>query len=208
MLPVTLYGSVRSSYVQTALWMCEEKGVAYCNEPLAIGSDAHLALNPYGKIPVMKHQGVCLYETLAICVYLNEQFPGPDLFPPELIQQARMMQWVSAFNTEIYPKLTRNWLFPALGIRDQDPKAFAKAPQEARALLMPMEQVLGEGAYLAGDSLTLADLFLLPLLRYCQGLPGGPEMMAELPALAQWFAVNSRRAGAEAVWQRIEDENP
>lgn len=39
--------------------------------------------SPSGKVPVLKHNGVVIWETIAICEYLAELFPEKNLWPKD-----------------------------------------------------------------------------------------------------------------------------
>jgi glutathione S-transferase len=91
-----------SNWVRATRIACEEKGVDYeltTNGMAAVSdlkSEKHLALHPFGRIPAMRHGDVVLFETAAICRYVNSMFDGPPLVPDDPIEAARMEQWVSA----------------------------------------------------------------------------------------------------------------
>ena len=77
--------------------VCEEKGVSHELEGVELGSDDHRRLHPFCKIPVMKHGGLVLHETTAICRYIDEAFDGPALQPADAADRALMDQWISTF---------------------------------------------------------------------------------------------------------------
>jgi glutathione S-transferase len=52
----------------------------------------HLARHPWGKVPVIDHDGFSIFETAAITRYVDAAFPGPKLQSDDLRQQARMTQ--------------------------------------------------------------------------------------------------------------------
>ena len=53
---------------------------------------AHLARQPWGKVPAFEHDGFGLFETFAIARYVDEAFPGPSLQPADVKARARMTQ--------------------------------------------------------------------------------------------------------------------
>ena len=71
MSEITMYGLPGSSYTWSARMVCEEKGVSHELEGVELGSDDHRRLHPFCKIPVMKHGGLVLHETTAICRYID-----------------------------------------------------------------------------------------------------------------------------------------
>jgi glutathione S-transferase len=46
-------------------------------------------LNPVGKVPVLVHDGLVIWDTLAIAEYVAEQFPERALWPSERTARAR-----------------------------------------------------------------------------------------------------------------------
>lgn len=69
-----------------ARWMLEELGVPYQVKTVDITADTHpseelLALNPMGKVPVLKHGNTVVSEVSAICCYLADRFPQANLAP-------------------------------------------------------------------------------------------------------------------------------
>src|SRR5688572_22765680 len=74
-------GSCPSWRVMLAL---EVKRVAYQAHLLDFSkrqhkAPEHLAMNPRGKVPVLRDGDVTLYESLAILAYLERRFPEPPL---------------------------------------------------------------------------------------------------------------------------------
>src|SRR5512138_1209304 len=46
-------------------------------------------VNPAGRVPVLYDDGYAIWDSLAICEYLNEQFPAAKLWPADRLQRAR-----------------------------------------------------------------------------------------------------------------------
>lgn len=72
---------------QIAHWMLEETGKPYQINWLDWGptgnkSPEFLAINPMGKVPTIRHNGVVVTEAAAICLYLADAFPEAKLRPP------------------------------------------------------------------------------------------------------------------------------
>ncbi len=63
-------------------WLLEELGVPYQIKTVDITASDHpskelLALNPMGKLPVLKHRDMVIFEVSAICCYPADRFPTP-----------------------------------------------------------------------------------------------------------------------------------
>ncbi len=90
MSKLTIYGIAPSTYTRSARMAAIEKGIEFDFEPVELGSPEHLALHPYGKVPIMRHGDLTLYETFAIGRYIDEAFDGPALQPSDTAERARM----------------------------------------------------------------------------------------------------------------------
>lgn len=181
MTQVTIYGPAQSSYVRTARMVCEEKGVAHELAPIELRSEEHLALHPFARVPVLAHGDVRIYETSAIARYVDEVFPGTSLVPETAIERARMETWISQINSYIYEDVIRNYvfgyLFPKTADKQPDrAKIDAALPNLKRDFAL-VDKAVGEHEWLAGKTMSLADLFLCPILFYASQFPEAREIM-------------------------------
>ena len=196
-MTLTLYGNPQSSYVRTARIVCEEKGVPYDLEPLSPQASFERGLHPFRKIPAMTHGDLTLFETSAICLYIDECFEGPALQPTEPRHLAAMEQWISAYNDTVYDAIGRRFvlahLFPKTADGQPDQDIVGPAVEQMRKQLAVYDRHLDGRDHMVGDSLTLADLFLPPILFYVARLPGGAECLAEAPNVARVIAALEQR---------------
>src|ERR1700726_729517 len=84
-----------SPFGRAVLTALEEKGATYRLLPVPPGafrSPEHLARHPFGRVPVLEHDGFYLYETQAILRYLDRVLPAPALTPVDPRRAARMDQ--------------------------------------------------------------------------------------------------------------------
>src|ERR1035438_9175029 len=84
-----------SPFARAVLATLEEKGAPYRVSPVAPGtfrSPEHLARHPFGRVPVLEHDGFTIYETQAILRYLDRVLPAPALTPADPRAAARMDQ--------------------------------------------------------------------------------------------------------------------
>ena len=195
MSDVTVYGFPVSTYVNVVRLVLTHKGVPFDFHDLEpeMGSPSHLALHPFGRVPILYHAGFRLYETSAIAAYVDEAFTGPALQPANAQERARMNQWVSALNGYYYPNIAfhlghERLIYPTLGISPDEKVVSVALPKIATALDV-MERELGHGrAFLVSDLPTLADFFMLPTMTTL-GLTGeGHGMLAAKPRITAWKA--------------------
>jgi glutathione S-transferase len=193
MADVTVYGFPVSTYVNVVRLVLTHKGVAFEFHDLEgeMGGPSHLALHPFGRVPILDHAGFKLYETSAIAVYVDEAFAGPALQPTNAQAKARMNQWISALNGYYYPNIAfhlghERLIYPALGIAP-DEKVVAVALPRIATGLQVMERELGhDRPYLVDERPTLADFFMLPTLTTLSLTPEGQAMLADKPLIAGW----------------------
>jgi glutathione S-transferase len=192
-MSITLYGFPQSSYLRTARMVCEEKGVAYELVPLRAGSDEILARHPFGRVPAMQHGDVRLFETSAIARYVDEVFPGPSLVPSTAIERAAMEQWISTVNAYLFDDIVRKYvfayIFPKGPENRPDRTAIEAALPSIRRDLGLIDKALGRSEWIAGKTISLADLFLAPILFYASMFPEGMEILSGLE--------NLKRGGAQ-----------
>jgi hypothetical protein len=102
-----IIGSMRSTYTRTACMVCEEKAIEYVLTEKPLHAPEIFAIHPFGKMPVLRHGDVELFESKAIATYLDRSFPPPFVFPADPHLAALAEQWVSLVNTVIDRTLVR-----------------------------------------------------------------------------------------------------
>lgn len=188
MADITIFGFAPSTYTQTALLVAAEVGADADVAPVAFGQASHLALHPYAKMPAMRRGELELYETLAIASYLDRAFDG-GLEPSDPVARARMMQWISVALDYAYDALVRP-------MHDDEPSA--DAISGAAKQLKLLDEGLGDGPWLAGGSMSLADLFLYPMVEYAAPKVGA-EHADGLTALNRWRAAMAERDSVKGL---------
>jgi glutathione S-transferase len=189
MTQLIIHGFPQSTYVRTTRMVCEEKGVAYELAPVKLHSEEHFALHPFGRVPILQHGDVRLRETSAIARYIDEVFPGPSLVPATALERAHMEEWISQINSYLYDDIIRKYVFAYLFPKTEDGKpdkamAEAAVPNLKRDLEL-INQAMGEREWLAGKTLSIADLLLCPILAYAAMFPEAQEIMGKCPNLAR-----------------------
>jgi glutathione S-transferase len=197
MAQITFHSMADSAYLWTAMHVADEKGVSYDVAPLVYGSSEHLRLHPFGKMPVMQHNRLFLYETLAIAHYIDRAFDGPPMQPADAAGQAEVLRWVSIVNAYVFPVMNRfmkeRLVRPAWGV---DPNhEFLDQAREPLALQVRLiNEATGSAEFLAGDRLTIADSFLLPNFLFFSLTPEGAALLADAPCASAWLRRMKARA--------------
>ncbi len=140
-------------------WMLEEVGEPYDTVLLDFASTmkdaSYLAINPMGKVPVIRHGDTVVSEAAAICAYLADAFRKTKLAPPTDDRGAYY-----------------RWLFFAAGPLEAAVTAKALgllAPPEKRAMagygtfettMDTLEAAVAGREYVAADHFTAADVYV------------------------------------------------
>lgn len=183
---ITLLGDARSTYTRTARMALAEKGVAYTLHICRPNTPDILAVHPFGKIPGLRDGDIALWETEAIANYVDECFEtGTILRPGSIIERTRCTQWISSINSYLYDTMVRRFvlqfIFPKGDDGNPDMAVIDKALGEMAGQFAALDKAYGGRDYLAGSSLSTADLFLAPILAYVKAMPPGAALMAQYP---------------------------
>lgn len=191
MADVIFHSMADSAYLWTVMHIADEKGISHEIAYLNYRSPEHLALHPFGKMPVLRHGDFYLYESLAIAVYLDQAFEGPRLVPATAREAAEVYRWISIVNSYVFPVMNRftkeRLVRPRWGgAGDSDFIASAREPLSLQVQLI--DRAISAGGFLAGARFTLADSFLLPHLLFFALSPEGEALLRKAPAAADWLA--------------------
>ena len=175
-----------------ARWMLEEVGQPYRAEVLeyaSMKSPEYLAINPMGKVPVVRHGDTIVTEAAAICAYLADVFPEVGLAPPP----------GSRLRGPYY-----RWLFFAAGpveAANTNKALNVVVPTERTAMvgygsqertLAALESQLKRSEYIAGDRFTAADVYVGSHIGF--GMRFGA--IDQRPAFGRYWGLVSARPGA------------
>jgi glutathione S-transferase len=191
MSDVEILGFPQSNFVWMARIACAEKGVAATLTPASPHSPEVYAINPYGKIPALRHGDFAVAETRAICAYIDRAFPGPALTPEDPKLAAKMDQWCSLAQTAIDRAIIRDYLMHYLFPDTADGKPDGAKIDAALPAMIKALDVIEQGCstgYLVGNSFTLADAFIVPILYYAARGPESGAKVKGSPALSAYLA--------------------
>ena len=196
MAAIKIHGVPPSTFTRTVLLACHEKGIDHELVPTMPGEIT--ALNPFRKIPAITHGDLVLYESTAILRYFDRTFPGPKLWPEDSVGVARCDQWISAIcdslvNAALRYMASRYGFLPV-------PAEMRQQYLDKTAEVLPIfDRQLGRTRYLAGDTMTAADLFLAPLLFYFPDIPELKAIADRAPNCARWTRDMAGRPSVRAT---------
>ena len=165
-----LYDYFRSSASYRVRIALNLKGLSYRSVPVALLDNAqqapeYLEKNPQGLIPALLDGDQLITQSLAICEYLDEVYPTPSLLPTDALGRARVRALALSIACDIHPLNNLRVLR-----RLEQQFSAEQASKDAwyrhwvdtglRAFERQIERTRGQYCY--GDTVTLADLALIP----------------------------------------------
>ena len=153
-----------------------EKGLDIPYEALELNKAEHLseqfkALNPVQRVPVLVlDDGTAISESVAICRYLEDLNPEPNLFGETAIERAIVEMWSRRMELGLLFHVAQCFrhTHPAMAAMEkpQIPEwAEANKPRVMQYLGV-LDDALAKQAYVAGDRYTIADITALVAVEF------------------------------------------
>jgi glutathione S-transferase len=165
---LTVWGRTTSSNVQALMWCIGELGLPFERHDIGHryggnGTSAFLAMNPNGKVPVLKDgESEPLWETGAILRYLATRYGAAPFWPQDLAARTHVDKWTEWSKINVALNFTGPifWRVVRTAPQDREEAAIAEAMRILDEKLDIAETQLVRHAFLAGDDFTLADIQL------------------------------------------------
>ena len=196
-----IYGIPRSRAART-MWMAQELGLEYENVAIDFADDGtrtpeYLAVNPNGHVPAINDDGVILWESMAINLYLAKKYGSGTLYPVRFEDEARAWQWSFWGMTEIERPVLTAMFHRAILPEDQRDTALADdSERQLGRPLMVLDRVVAASPYLLGEHFSVADLNVASILAWAR--PARIDFAA-VPKAADWLKRCAERPAARAV---------
>lgn len=206
---IKLHGIWHSAATNRVLTVLLEKEVEFtlvtvnsyageCKKP------EHLALHPFGQVPVLQDGDFTLFESRAIMRYVCERFPRQGtlgLYDYTGADKALVEQWLEVESQVLQPvlrPLVKQLLGPRMWNAQNvavvpDEKIVAEHTQKLAKILDVYEVQLSKHKYLAGDFVSIADLSHLPMTYYYFCVAKQPHLLTSRKHVAAWFDAISTR---------------
>ncbi|KXN85270.1 Glutathione S-transferase F12 [Leucoagaricus sp. SymC.cos] len=210
-----LYGYVNSTAAKIVVLVLREKQIPFEYIEVNFGQGEHRRppytdIQPFGQVPTLDDDGFILFESRAIARYIVEKYPGQgrELIPSDLKKRALFDQAASieAFNYDRYvTPLIYEALLPKLRNQPVNEERVKHLTDELSKNLDIYEKILSKRRFLAGEELTLADLYHIPSgsllpkigINFLEDTQGKPNV-------ARWF----KEISSLESWQKIKDGLP
>ena len=200
-MKLKIYGIPRSRAIRT-MWMAHELGISYELVEVPPGAQGsrrpeYLRLNPNGQVPFIDDDGLILWESFAINLYLAKKHGAP-IGPANLAEDGQMAMWTLWSVNEIEPHAsTVLYNTSELPLEQRNPAALATALKALKAPLQVLEDRLTKGGYLVGQRFTVADLNVISCLFY---LRFAPQALADKSGIRAWYERGMARPANRAAF--------
>ncbi|HET9988932.1 MAG TPA: glutathione S-transferase family protein [Kofleriaceae bacterium] len=201
-----LYHDPRAPNPRRVRMFLAEKGVAYDTIEVLIATDQHLSVDyrrkhPLSLLPVLElEDGRIIRESMAICRYIEETHPEPNLFGVDAWERAQIEQWNRHAELELLipiQNIFRNSNAFWQGRIKQAPEFATIMSELVGARLDWLEKELSGRSYMAGDRFTVADITALCAIDF--GKVAKVRLSPDKhPHLVAWHARCSARPSAKA----------
>jgi len=201
---IVLYSYFRSSASWRVRIALALKDVKYEYKPVHLiknggeqKSDEYKKMNPMAQVPTLMVDDVSLTQSLPIMEYLEEKFPSPALLPKDAIARSQVRAIAEIINSGTQP-LQNLSVLQKLGDLNVDKAEWAKfyITQGLQAVETMLEKTAGKYCY--GDSVSMADLCLIPQLhnaeRFKVDMSAFPKIVAVQKALEELPAFKAAHA--------------
>ena len=163
-VPPFAQGQVRDLRVR---WALEEAGLAYRARLLEQGDQDkpdYRALQPFGQVPILEEDGLVLFESGAIVLYVGER--SEALLPRDPGARARATQWLVAALNSIEPFVMNVASIDLFYANEEWAKLRRPGAVEfVKRRLSALSTSLGDKPYLDGELFTAGDLMMTTVLR-------------------------------------------
>jgi glutathione S-transferase len=164
MAEIEIISSSSCPFAQRTRMALMEKGIDFELTEISLDAkpDWFLEISPYGKVPVIRHNGTVIYESAVINEYLEEVFPDHPLLPADPVRRAQARIWIDFANVRFTPHVYKLML-----TQDAEGQEFQKRKLTEALHAMEFDGLrqLSDGPFWLGTDLSLVDLTFLPHLQ-------------------------------------------
>lgn len=208
-----IYGSPVSPFVRKVAAVCIEKGVPFEIEAVNVFDPPQwfLDISPMKRIPVLRDRSIAkegvagtVADSSAICALIEKKHPEPAAYPRDPYLHGRALFIEEYADTALAPAGGLGIFRPIFFAINQGKEPDIATARESWATKLPpvfdyLEATLGDGEFMAGDALSIADIavtccFMQVSLVAETPLDGWPKLAAYLermqarPSIAGPFA--------------------
>ncbi|OTG64249.1 glutathione S-transferase family protein [Acinetobacter silvestris] len=172
-----------------------------------------LSINPTGKVPVLKHDDLIVWDSLAICEYLAELYPDKKLWPQQVKSRAR----ARSITAEMHSGFMALRSICPMNIEAELTTVGKKFWQESVQLQHDVQRIEALwnarpniDGFLCGEDFTIADAFYAPIvMRFISyGIPLNDESQRYMQSILSNTATQQWIQEAKREHHLVECEEP
>lgn len=163
--------------------------------------------NPRCTVPVLElEDGTCLWETLAICFYLEQLHPNPPLMGRDAREKAQLLQWNQRLENDGFQAVAEALRNSAKGFQghaltgpvgfEQIPALADRGRRRTELFLHDLNANLADRHYILDESFTMADITALVVVDFAGRIK--MPIPEDHLHLRRWYQEVSARPGARA----------
>ena len=163
-----------------------EKGVSFDVHEVDLSnkSEEFLSVSPYGKVPVLRVNGICLYESNIVNEYLDEVYGSPRLMPDNPEERASVRSWMAFADDYFFPSISGVRMGAQRGYSEEQ---IREAKVKLDDALSRLEHQLAGRQYLVGEH-SLADIAHAGNFHRLRGLAeSGDVPLHKYPNVMAWM---------------------
>lgn len=202
---LTIYAPQISTYGRIVAMVAVEADLQWRQVPTDAASKENRQRHPFGKTPSVDIDGQHIYETVAICQYIDDVHNNGVLQPKDPLARASMSQWLSIANQYLFPSTEHGLVMPLLlvplagGVPRND--IVEQALPTIAYQMTIVSARLEESTYLAGEDISLADLFMWVIIKAAKMTAEGEAIIVQLLPLLRWFErIENRESITQTAW--------
>ena len=161
---ITLWGRRNSINVQKVLWTLDELEIPF--EHIDAGGaaggldePAFRAMNPHGRVPVLRNAAAAIWESHTIVRYLCAAYAPDSLSPSDLAERAQAEAWMDWTLATLQPTIMGLfWGFYRTPAAQRDEVRNREFETQAAAAITTLDRWLQARPFVAGSSFSMADI--------------------------------------------------
>ncbi|MEL7311003.1 MAG: glutathione S-transferase family protein [Pseudomonadota bacterium] len=187
-----------------------EKGVDIAVQQVDLGSGEHLGdafrkINPDCTVPVLQlDDGTVFTETIAICDFLESEFPTPALLGSSPKARAEILQWNARIEQQGLAAVAESFRNHAKGFKgrsitgpagfEQIPELVPRGRKRAELFMARLDAQLADREFICGEQYSMADITALITIDMCAWIK--LPIQESQPNLRRWHEAVSSRPSA------------
>ncbi len=209
-MTVMVWGRRSSFNVQKVMWLVGELGIAYEHIPAGgdfggLDTPEFLDMNPHGRVPVIRDRGVVVWESHAILRYLAATYGRGRFWADDPAERSQTDRWMDWSQSSLQPDFLNGvfWGFYRTPEHLRDKRVVDANIARCAGYMRLLNRILADKPFLAGGTLTLADIPAgTALYRYFSLEIERPDV----PNVEAWYArLQQRPAYREHVMVPFDD---